>query len=63
MDFAETSRATAYFKNASDVKVFERWRAASGLESWPVICAVDDICRDELLFELELDALRIPSRA
>jgi len=62
MDFAETSRATAYFKRASDVAAFERWRAAHGLESWPVICAVDDICRDELLFELELDALRIPAQ-
>lgn len=62
VDFAETSRATAYFKKASDVKAFERWRTVNGLEAWPVICAVDDICRDELLFELELDTLRIPGR-
>jgi enamine deaminase RidA (YjgF/YER057c/UK114 family) len=63
MDFAETSRATAYFKNPADVRCFDRWRAASGLQSWPVICAQDDICRDELLFEIELDALRIPDRS
>jgi enamine deaminase RidA (YjgF/YER057c/UK114 family) len=63
MDFAETSRATAYFKKPADARCFEKWREANGLHSWPVICAQDDICRDELLFELELDALRIPDRS
>ena len=60
MDYPSASRATAYFKHAADVKHFDAWRAKNGLQDWPVICTQADICRDELLFELELDALAIP---
>lgn len=57
MDFPDCSRVTAYFKRPADALFFEAWRARQGLEQWPVVCVAADICRDELLFELELDAL------
>jgi enamine deaminase RidA (YjgF/YER057c/UK114 family) len=60
MDFADVSRGVAYFKRAQDVQSFLAWQAQHGLEAWPVIRAQDDICRDELLFEIEVDALRVP---
>ncbi|MBI5388013.1 MAG: endoribonuclease L-PSP [Verrucomicrobia bacterium] len=57
LDFADGSRVTAYFKRPQDVRFFDAWRKGYGLENWPVINTVADICRDELLFELEMDAL------
>jgi enamine deaminase RidA (YjgF/YER057c/UK114 family) len=58
MDYPDVSRATAYFKRPKDAARFEVWRARQGLEAWPVVCTQADICRDELLFEIEADALR-----
>lgn len=57
MDFSDGSRVTAYFKRPEYAAVFDQWRARLGLAEWPVVYAVADICRDELLFELEIDAL------
>ncbi len=57
MDFADASRVTAYFKRPEHAAVFDQWRAERQLGEWPVIYTQADICRDELLFELELDAL------
>ena len=60
MDYASASRVTAYFKHPQDVKHFDLWRAKNGLTDWPIVCTQADICRDELLFEIELDALAVP---
>lgn len=57
MDFKDGSRVTAYFKRAHDVRYFDAWRKKYGLLEWPVINTVAHICREELLFELEMDAL------
>ena len=54
--FTDITRATAYFKKSIDIPVFEEWRRSHGgvlAEAVPVHC---DICRDDLLFELEADA-------
>jgi len=56
MTFANFTRATAYFRNPADVGVFAEWLAAHGQEQMPVISAQCDVCRDDLLFELEADA-------
>jgi len=52
------TRATAYFKHRGDAPVFMKWCAENGLESLPVVPVHCDICRDDLLFELEADAWR-----
>lgn len=57
MDYPDVSRATAYFKHARDVRAFDAWRTANHVQDWPVVCTQADICREELLFEIELDAL------
>jgi enamine deaminase RidA (YjgF/YER057c/UK114 family) len=56
MDFSDATRVTAYLRNPSDAPVFARWCARNGQESWPLITTQATICRDELLFEIELDA-------
>jgi len=63
LDFRDASRVTAYFKNPKDVPCFEAWRKLQGLGDWPVIYTQADICREELLFEVELDALRLAKPA
>ncbi len=57
MTFQHATRVSAYFKDIKDVPLFEAWRRRRGLENWPVICTQVDICRDDLLFELEMDAM------
>ena len=54
--FAELTRATAYFRHPIDAGVFAEWLAANRLPQMPVVSAQCDVCRDDLLFELEAEA-------
>lgn len=56
MGFEDVTRATAYFKHPQDVTVLQNWLAERGLNAMPVVPVHCDICRDDLLFEIELDA-------
>lgn len=56
LGFGDVTRATAYFKHAADVTVLQRWLSAHDLAAMPVVPVHCDICRDDLLFEIELDA-------
>lgn len=56
MSLRDVVRATAYFKHAADVEIFRNWLVAHGLAEMPVVPVHCDICRDDLLFEIELDA-------
>ena len=56
-NFSDVTRATAYFKNIQDAPAFDAWRQEQKVEPFPFIVAQSTICRDELLFEIELDAL------
>ncbi|NLN93765.1 MAG: endoribonuclease L-PSP [Candidatus Hydrogenedens sp.] len=57
MNWSQVSRAIAYFKDAADAPLFAKCMTARGIAPIPVLLAHTDICRDDLLFELELDAL------
>ncbi len=52
------TRATAYFKRQAYGRFFREWCATNGWAFLPVVSANCDVCRDDLLFELELDAWR-----
>lgn len=54
---ASLSRATAYFRRPGDAPAFAQWLAAKPFSSLPVIYAQCDVCRDDLLFELEAEAM------
>jgi enamine deaminase RidA (YjgF/YER057c/UK114 family) len=58
MTFADTAFATAFFKHPADAPLFADWLARYGLQALPVVCACCDICRDNLLFEIELEAVQ-----
>ena len=53
----DVTRATAYFPTIADVTVFRERCARRGLGCLPAVCMESTICRKDLLFELELDAL------
>ena len=58
MDWKDTTRAIAYFKDIKDAPVYHRYCSENGIPPLPVALAHADVCRDELLFELELDAVQ-----
>ena len=57
LDYADVTRATAYLRNLADAPLFRRWCRKLGLENWPLVTTQAVVCRDELLFEIELDAM------
>jgi enamine deaminase RidA (YjgF/YER057c/UK114 family) len=57
MGYANVSRATAYFKSAADQPAFQAWLVANRLPALPVVNTGCEICRDDLLFEIEVDAV------
>jgi len=59
MDWADVTRALAYFKDAKDAPLLEAYRQESDLAPFPVIVAENDVCRHDLLFEIEIDAVKV----
>ena len=57
MDWGDVVRSIVYFKRGQDAPLFEKYRQESGVPSFPAITVENDICRDELLFEIEVDAV------
>jgi len=49
--------ATAFFKKAEYIPAFEKIRRTLGIPSFPVVSIVADVCRHDLLFELEATAV------
>lgn len=52
----DVTRAIAYFKSPGFVPVFDDWCREHGWTNPPCLRLHCDICRDDLLFEIELDA-------
>jgi enamine deaminase RidA (YjgF/YER057c/UK114 family) len=57
LGFADTTRANAYFKHQADASSFPRFCEKFGIPPTRVVISHDDVCRDDLLFEIELDAI------
>lgn len=57
MDYCNVTRATAYLRDANDKHYFDRWCASHRLSDLPVVTLPAVVCRDDLLFEIELDAV------
>ena len=56
MDWTDTVRGIAYFRHAKDLTLWDAARAALKLPQPVELVVFADICRDDLLFELELEA-------
>jgi len=53
----DVCQATAFLKNARDARSFERIAARMGLDAVPTVVTVADVCREELLVEIDATAL------
>jgi enamine deaminase RidA (YjgF/YER057c/UK114 family) len=57
MDWGDVTRSLVYFKRAADAPLFEKYRQETGVPAFPAVTVENDICRDDLLFEIEVDAV------
>ena len=57
-EWADAVRAIAYFRDINDLPVFDAISKERGIASLPLAPAHTIVCRDDLLFEIELDAMK-----
>ncbi|MBQ9694757.1 MAG: hypothetical protein IJV69_08385 [Kiritimatiellae bacterium] len=57
MSFTDSVRAIAYIKRPEDRAAWQNWLKANNLPADYAQEVIADVCRDDLLFELELDAI------
>jgi len=62
MDWENITRGIVYFKNINDVKVFDNYCRENNIPKMPLAMLQADICRDELLFEIEMDAVELKNK-
>ncbi len=58
MHWTDVVRGIAYVRNATDIPIYARYCRTHGLPLMPVVIMNSTICRDDLLFELEVDAVK-----
>ena len=58
MDWQDTARAIVYLKNINDAFLLEKYCTEHHLPELPVAISHADVCRHDLLFEIELDAVK-----
>jgi len=58
MVLSDTTRAIAYFRHAGDIALWHDYCRRKQLPALPIILIPAYVCRDDLLFEIELDASR-----
>jgi enamine deaminase RidA (YjgF/YER057c/UK114 family) len=58
LGYGDVTRVTCYYRHAPDRRHFAAWLSAHDLGFLPVVDTHSVICRDDLLFEIELDACR-----
>jgi enamine deaminase RidA (YjgF/YER057c/UK114 family) len=49
--------ATVFIKQPEFAEIFYEMAATRGLENFPCVCSVADVCREELLFEIDAEAV------
>jgi len=59
-DLGNVCQGTAFVKRAADAAALRPILQRLGLAEVPVVMMVGDICRDELLFELDATAVQVP---
>ncbi len=57
MDFSNVTCGIAYFKHPDSKTVWPRYADQYGLPQSRILVVSNDICRDDLLFEIEVDAI------
>jgi len=55
--FKDIAAATVFVKSPEFAPVFWKMAVARGLADFPAVCVVADVCREELLFEIDAEAV------
>ena len=58
MGWQDATRTVMYLKKAAYLETWQTWLKVHGLESLPLITIEADVCRDDLLVELEIDTVK-----
>jgi len=58
MGWSDVSRAVMYLKKAEYLPLWRTWLREHALNSFPLVTVEADVCRDDLLVEIELDAVK-----
>ncbi len=58
MKWTDVARAIAYFPKIEWMEAFSRRLKAEGIPEFPCVYSHADVCRGDLMFELELDAVK-----
>ena len=59
MDWNDIFRGIAYFKDMDYKPIYEKVAAELGIPKFPLAIAHADVCRHDLLFEIEVDAIKL----
>lgn len=59
MGWGDAARAIAYFKDIREAHLLEKYCAENDISELPVAISHADVCRHDLLFEIELDAVKV----
>jgi enamine deaminase RidA (YjgF/YER057c/UK114 family) len=59
MSWENVTRGIVYFKNKTDMNSFENFCSDNNIPELPFSIINADICRNDLLFEIEVDAVTI----
>ncbi len=57
MDWSNATRAIAYFKDMKYLSAFQDYCGQNEINDLPVACLHADVCRSELLFEIEVETV------
>lgn len=63
MDWSDVVKATAYVKEADDIPAYHKYCTVNKLPPMPIVVANSTVCREDLLFEVEVDAIKKGRRA
>ncbi len=59
MDWEDLFRGIAYFKDMAYKPIYEKIAAELGIPRFPLAISHADVCRHDLLFEIEVDAVKL----
>jgi enamine deaminase RidA (YjgF/YER057c/UK114 family) len=59
MDWNDLFRGIAYFKDMDYLPIYRRVAEELGISRFPLAVSHADVCRDDLLFEIEVDAVKL----
>ncbi|MCP4899007.1 MAG: hypothetical protein GY906_18715 [bacterium] len=62
-ELVDICQATAFVKRHEDAKACERVLHEAGLDQVPTVCTIGDVCREDLLFELDATAMVVDEEA